>query len=123
VTGHGWGWGDYWGAFVLVVLLVAWRSGDAAGWWILLALAGVGGYVGLNILQAQIEAEDEDLDREPSEIERLEESIESLRRVARDFRAQHEVRRALELEAVLRDREDDLVRALETEAQPRRLGA
>jgi hypothetical protein len=110
---RGWGWGDWWGLFCIGVTILAANMGDLEGWWIFLLLAGVLGYIGLNYLQRRIEAEElEEFFDEDPDVARLEESIASLRRVARDFRTNREISRALEIEATLEEREAELRRAL-----------
>lgn len=58
MTRRGWGWGDYWGALCVVIALLA-SGGLSAGWWVFLLLAAVLGYVGLNVLQNEIEKAEE----------------------------------------------------------------
>lgn len=72
MTRRGWGWGDYWGAMCVVVALIA-GGGLSGGWWIFFLLAGVLGYVGLNVLQARI-ARTEEWREEVAERERERES-------------------------------------------------
>lgn len=65
VTRLGWGWGDYWGALCIVVAILAAKMGDLEAWWIPLLLAGVLGYIGLNVLQRQLDlAAERELDAE-----------------------------------------------------------
>ncbi len=55
----GWGWGDWWGAFCIAVAVIAASTGDLGSWWIFLAVTGVGGYFGLNVLQASVRDEED----------------------------------------------------------------
>jgi hypothetical protein len=53
-------------------------------------------------------------------VEMLEGDLDSLRRVARDFRAHRELSHALEVERIIKVREGELVKKLELEPQPHR---